>query len=271
MLTACVAGGAAAITASCITHPLDVIKLRMCLTGELTPGVHPRLSLVRAMYATEGVRGFYAGLSAAVLRQALFSTTRFGVYAAAQRGLGDGHKLPAALAAGTAAALVACPADVALVRMQSASPQRHYAGVAHALRSIVAEPGGGVRALYAGVQPLVARGALVTAGQFLTYERVRQALGSPLPAGVAAGFVAAAVSTPADVIKSRLMNRSGAYASAADCAMRTVRAEGLRGLYKGFVPAFVRMAPQVTIMWTAYEQYVRMINTLTPSCAAACS
>jgi solute carrier family 25 oxoglutarate transporter 11 len=248
-----VAGGAAAITASCITHPLDVVKLRMFLTGELQPGVHPRLSLVRTMYATEGMRGFYAGLSAAVLRQALFSSTRFGVYAGMQRALGEGHKLPAALAAGTLAA------DVVLVRMQSASPRRHYAGVAHALRAIVVE-GGGARALYAGVQPLVARGALVTAGQFLTYERVKQAVGHSLPAGVAAGFVAAALSTPADVIKSRLMNKSGTYTSAADCAVRTVRAEGVRGLYKGFVPAFVRMAPQVTIMWTAYELYVTMLR-----------
>jgi hypothetical protein len=53
--------------------------------------------------------------------------------------------------------------------MQSVSPKRHYASVVHALHAILNE-GGGVRALYAGLQPLVARGALVTAGQVLTYE-----------------------------------------------------------------------------------------------------
>jgi hypothetical protein len=260
----CAAGGAAAITASCITHPLDVIKLRMFLARELQPDSPPRVTtVVRSVHAAEGLRGFYSGLSAAVLRQALFATTRFGVYAAMQRALGEGHKLPAALAAGTLASVVACPADVALVRMQSVSPKRHYASVAHALRAILNE-GGGVRALYAGLQPLVARGALVTAGQFLTYECVHERLHA-LPAGVAAGFVAAALSTPADVIKSRLMNRSGAYTSAADCVVRTVRAEGVRGLYKGFVPAFARMAPQVTLMWTFYAQYLRMLTSSTQS------
>ena len=263
-------GGAAAITASCVTHPIDVVKLRMFLTGELQASVLPRLAMVRDMYAAHGVRGFYAGLSATVLRQALFSTTRFGVFAAIQKkqkqhpgaSSSAAASILATTTAGGLAAIVGCPADVALVRMQSQTPRRNYKNVMHALSSIVKQEG--VFALYRGVHPLVARGMLVTTGQFMTYAAIKQRLAPNSPAshavsGLAAGFVAAVLSTPADVIKSRMMNHYNiTYASSTDCLKRTLKTEGVRGLYKGFVPAFARMAPQVTIMWVAYEQYMRL-------------
>ena len=260
-------GGAAAITASCVTHPIDVVKLRMFLTGELQAGVLPRLAMVRGMYAAHGVRGFYAGLSATVLRQALFSTTRFGVFAAIQKqqqfcaGSSAAGSILATTTAGGLAAVVDCPADVALVRMQSQTSPRRYKNVVHALCSIAKHEG--VSSLYRGVHPLVARGMLVTTGQFMTYAAVKQRLSPNSPAshavsGLAAGFVAAVLSTPADVIKSRMMNHHITYASSTDCFLRTLKTEGVRGLYKGFVPAFGRMAPQVTIMWVAYEQFMKL-------------
>ncbi|KAJ3118463.1 hypothetical protein HK098_005951 [Nowakowskiella sp. JEL0407] len=53
-----------------------------------------------------------------------------------------------------------------------------------------------------------------------------------------AGFVAALASSPVDVIKSRLMNqefvdgRGTKYLGIFDCLRKTVRAEGVFGLYK---------------------------------------
>ena len=48
------------------------------------------------------------------------------------------------------------------------------------------------------------------------------------------------------------------YTSSLHCFTSTVRTEGLRGLYKGFAPTYMRMAPQVIIMWAAIEQYRKL-------------
>lgn len=53
---------------------------------------------------------------------------------------------------------------------------------------------------------------------------------------VCSGLVSSVLSTPADVIKTRLMNQDPArplYRGTWDCARQTVRAEGLPALYKG--------------------------------------
>ena len=71
-----VVGGLAAMTASTVTHPIDLLKVRMLLHGEQQAGTVARLSLVADVVRSEGVRGLYRGLSASLLRQALYSTTR---------------------------------------------------------------------------------------------------------------------------------------------------------------------------------------------------
>lgn len=69
-----VIGGLSGMSASAVTHPIDLIKVRMLLHGELQPNQRARLSIARAVVAREGVRGLYSGLSAALVRQSLYST-----------------------------------------------------------------------------------------------------------------------------------------------------------------------------------------------------
>jgi solute carrier family 25 oxoglutarate transporter 11 len=51
-----------------------LIKVRMLLHGELQANERAKLSIARAVVAREGVRGLYSGLSAALVRQSLYST-----------------------------------------------------------------------------------------------------------------------------------------------------------------------------------------------------
>lgn len=62
------------------------------------------------------------------------------------------------------------------------------------------------------------------------------------------GIVAASLSSPADLVKARVMNqpfdergRPLVYKSSVDCLLKTVRNEGFFGLYKGFLPCYIRM------------------------------
>lgn len=44
------------------------------------------------------------------------------------------------------------------------------------------------------------------------------------------------------------------YSGSLDCAVQTIRNEGLFALYKGFIPTWVRMGPWNIIFFITYEQ-----------------
>ena len=68
------------------------------------------------------------------------------------------------------------------------------------------------------------------------------------------GLVAASLSTPADVVKTRVMNQPTnskgqglLYKSSLDCLLKCVKQEGFGGLYKGFLPIWARMVSSALI------------------------
>lgn len=84
-----------------------------------------------------------------------------------------------------------------------------------------------------------------------------------------ASFCAAVASNPIDVIRTRLMSQRRMllestinltastqkfYTGSVDCAIQTVRNEGFRALYKGFIPTYLRMGPWNIIFFITYEQ-----------------
>lgn len=79
-----------------------------------------------------------------------------------------------------------------------------------------------------------------------------------------AGVCACLVSSPIDVIRTRLMDQrmtvkaklraETIYTSSWECAVATVRNEGFLALYRGFVPSFMRMGPWNVIFFLVYEQ-----------------
>lgn len=62
------------MTAQALTHPMDVLKIRM----QVSSGNLRETAL--CTFSTSGIRGFYAGLSAGLLRQMTYTTTRLGIY-----------------------------------------------------------------------------------------------------------------------------------------------------------------------------------------------
>jgi len=281
-----VCGFAGACSAELVTSPLDLVKTRLQLATELGRAP-PRagysagwLGALRAVARDEGVAELYRGLPPALLRQASYGTLRVGSYEPAKAALeraGVVPGLPLKLLAGTlcggAAAGLCCPTDVAKVRMQAdgLAGRRRYAGALHALRSIYAAEG--LRGLYGGAVPTMQRAAVVAAVELASYDELKEQLvrrlglgaadaGTHLLASVSAGFLSALAASPADVLKSRLMNqprdastgRGLLYASALDCLRQSVRAEGVRALWKGLWPSFARSGPHCVVNFFVIEQ-----------------
>lgn len=74
-------------------------------------------------------------------------------------------------------------------------------------------------------------------------------------ASLLAGATATTLTQPLDVMKTRMMNAApGEYKSIGDCAAQIFKSNGPLGFYKGYVPAFVRLAPHTILMFVFLEQ-----------------
>ena len=167
----------------------------------------------------------------------------------------------------------ACARQVCLVRMAADSKkplaeQRGYTSVPNAIKRIAAEEG--VAALYAGAGATVARAMLLNAGQLAVYSQAKETLaeksagklsGIPLmlTASLFSAFAAVGMSSPADVIKSRMQNmKPGEYTSMADCFKKTVAGEGPSALYKGFGPSMIKLAPHTVISFLILDNLTKL-------------
>jgi len=275
------AGGAA-------SHPLDLIKVRLQIQGEEAAGLNKGVKLSplgmgKHIIQTQGPTGLFKGLSASLLRQGVYSGTRFGAYDVIKSQLGATKekplplylKVPAAMSAGAIGAFVGNPADLAMVRMQAdarAEPhlRRNYKNVFDALFRISREEG--FTAMWTGVRATVNRAVIVTIGQIAAYDQFKQMLlhsgyfgdniKTHFTASFMAAFVSSAMSHPVDLTKTRLMNMDPVnppYRGVLDCLIKTSKVEGPLALYKGFSATYVRQCPYVVVTWVVREQLKTVI------------
>lgn len=112
-------GGLASAGAACCTHPLDLLKV----TLQTQQGKISMLQLTGKVIREQGVTALYNGLSASLMRQLTYSTTRFGIYEVGKQAMGDasgfGSKVLLAASAGCVGGFVGTPADMVNVRMQN--------------------------------------------------------------------------------------------------------------------------------------------------------
>ena len=80
-------------------------------------------------------------------------------------------------------------------------------------------------------------------------------------AGSIAGGIAAAVTNPLDVIKTRLQTQgnSGLYTSSWDCVKKLIAKDGLFALTNGMTARILWLAPNVAITMTVYESIKKIM------------
>mmetsp|Transcript_32687 Transcript_32687/g.92736 ORF Transcript_32687/g.92736 Transcript_32687/m.92736 type:complete len:313 (+) Transcript_32687:137-1075(+) len=279
---------AAASVAETATFPVDIVKTRLQLQGEMQQGGQSigAFKIAARVCRQEGLAGLYTGLKPAVIRHIPYSGTRILVFESLRNrldgkltpgsGLAVAAKMSMGLTAGAIGQLIAVPADLVKVRMQGdgrlvASGQLsapRYNGFLHALITIVKQEGG-VLGLWRGAAPAVQRAALVNLGELVTYDLAKthlveagvlgdsRSLAVHVGSSICSGLVAGIVSTPADVVKTRMMNQNPTnplYRGSFDCLGKSFHAEGLKGLYKGFFPTWARLGPWQMAFWVTYEQ-----------------
>ena len=266
------------MAATATIQPIDMVKVRLQLAGEgIKSGPRPSpLTVTRDIIAQGKIGDLYTGLSAGLLRQAVYTTARLGFFdtfmtslksrAEAKGGsIGFKERAGAGLTAGGLAAMVGNPADLALIRMQSdgLKPKElrsNYKSVVDALSGIAKSEG--VFALWSGASPTVVRAMALNFGQLAFFSEAKMQLKAKtqmstmqqtLTASAIAGFFASFFSLPFDFVKTRLQKQQrGAdgrlpYKSMADCFKKVTKDEGLLRFYRGFGTYYVRIAPHAYV------------------------
>lgn len=148
--------------------------------------------------------------------------------------------------------------------------QHQHTSMSQALRAIYTRDG--FKGLYRGVLSSIPRGILGSGGQLATFgytkdllKRHKIAENNPLLitfiSGALAGTVMSLTITPPDVIATRMYNQGVDehgkgiyYKNIFDCFWKVLKSEGIRGLYKGFWPQYLRMGPHATLVLFFFDQ-----------------
>ncbi|KAK9471315.1 mitochondrial carrier domain-containing protein [Dipodascopsis tothii] len=283
------AGALAACGAVTVTNPIEIVKTRMQLQGELVQGgkkIYTGLfQSLGVIFKHEGIRGWQRGLGCAYVYQVGLNGCRLGFYepirrAVAEAVLGDGAQSTMAInvfagaSSGIMGAVAGSPFFLIKTRMQSYSPvfqvgtQTHYRSFVDGFRSIYAAEG--IKGLYRGCGSAVVRTGSGSSVQLPIYNSAKGLLQSSgvaegpllhIAASACSGLGVCFVMNPWDVIMTRMYNQRGnLYSGMGDCLVKTVRIEGVLALYKGFFAHLMRIGPHTVITLTLMEQTLRLMR-----------
>ncbi|KAI1291506.1 Mitochondrial oxaloacetate carrier protein [Mortierella claussenii] len=246
----------------------------------------------------EGIRGLQRGLGCAYMYQIMMNGTRLGLYDPIKHSI---HQLmgtnpaqnnnmvniAAGGAGGVLSAALASPLFLVKTRLQSYSSheasrvghQHYYRHTLDALRHIYKSEG--LRGLYRGVDASMMRTGAGSSVQLPLYDVVKQKMitvagleNGALCHGLSSlisGFFLCIVMNPFDIISTRMYNqapdpvtgRGGMlYKSPVDCAIKTIKAEGVQALYKGFTAHYLRIGPHTIFTFVFMEQVRALFQRL---------
>ncbi|UKZ82015.1 hypothetical protein TrVFT333_009796 [Trichoderma virens FT-333] len=270
-------GGSASSLAACVTHPLDLSMFASVrLQTRKADGPKSMSGTFVHVVKNDGPLGLYSGISASLLRQLTYSTARFGIYEEVKQRYIRSHggkepSFPALIAMAVGSGFVGGVAgnfaDVINVRMQhdAALPPAERRNYKHAIDGIVRMAREeGALSWFRGWLPNSCRAAVMTAGQLATYDTFKRLLLDYTPMGdtltthftasFLAGLAAATATSPIDVIKTRVMSTS--HKQGILHLVRDInRAEGIRWMFKGWVPSFLRLGPHTICTFIFLEMH----------------
>ena len=264
-------------------YPIDTIKTRLQLAASGGG--------IRSLLASGGGKALYAGVWGNLAGVAPASAIFMGVYeptkrlvaarareAAEKRG-GDGSDLDrfeflgplvAGAAAGLASSVVRVPTEFVKQRLQAG--QFGGRSAVAAVRGILAKEG--LRGMFAGYGSFLLRDLPFDAIEFVAYEQLKSAYERALrmrpgdqrreranaaevsAIGAAAGALTGVVTTPLDVLKTRLMTQGtvgGKYSGVVDCARQIARDEGVGALFRGWEPRVLWIGLGGCVFFSALE------------------
>ncbi|KAK1863430.1 hypothetical protein I4F81_005986 [Pyropia yezoensis] len=228
------------------------------------------VAAARKVVRKQGLRGLYRGLPPALVGVAPEKAIKLSMNDFFRSRLADPDtgvvSLASSVLAGAGAGLcqvvATCPMEMLMITMMTRATEdgRKPKSLTHLVREL------GLPGLYRGTLATLARDVPFSMVFFsmnaavkdrLADEQGKVSIGRVFLAGITAGSTAAAMSTPMDVIKTRL--QADPYRGIADCARRVVTEEGVRALFKGVEARVMIISPLFGITLLFYEAQRRLL------------
>lgn len=256
-------GGAAASFAVNFTHPIELVKTRMQVSGN---GI---MVTVSETASKEGIAAFWKGLTFAYGRELSYTSVKLGAYAPVRDFLGAGKEAPfyvkflAGAITGGVGSFIGNPFDVlktlAQTNKDKAVPLMTLVTTMHQQQ--------GIAGFYRGVEANVLRACVLNATKMGCYDVSkgyvtdltgweRKDIRTSFSSAFIAGFFMTCTVSPFDRIRTNLMNQptdKKIYDGFVDCVVKTVKADGVGSLWRGFIPIWARFAPQATLQLLTIE------------------
>uniref|UniRef100_A0A2C9WGK8 S-adenosylmethionine transporter n=1 Tax=Manihot esculenta TaxID=3983 RepID=A0A2C9WGK8_MANES len=254
-----IAGSTAGVIAEAALYPVDTIKTRL-------QAAHDGGKIM--------FKGLYSGLAGNLVGALPASAIFFGVYEPVKQkllktlpeNLSAFAHLTAGAIGGAVSSLIRVPSE----RMQTGQ----FASAPTAVRLIVTKEG--FKGLYAGYGSFLLRDLPFDAFQFCIYEQLlmgyklaaQRDLKDPEIAiiGAFAGAITGALTTPLDVVKTRLMVQGPAnqYKGFFDCARTITKEEGVHALLKGIGPRIIWIGVGGAIFFGVLEKTKQILAQRCP-------
>ncbi|KAF8665365.1 hypothetical protein AX16_000384 [Volvariella volvacea WC 439] len=272
-------GGIAGAFGATIVYPIDMVKTRMqnqrsTVVGQLL--YKNSLDCARKILRNEGFLGFYRGLGpqlVGVAPEKAIKLTVNDIVRARAMDPDTGRislfwELFAGGAAGGCQVVFTNPLEIVKIRLQvqGEAAQAESAvrkGAVHIVRQL------GILGLYKGASACLLRDIPFSAIYFPAYAHLKKDLFQEgyngkqlsfletLASAAIAGMPAAYLTTPADVVKTRLQVEAKKgqthYKGLRDAFVKIYREEGFKALYKGGPARVIRSSPQFGFTLLAYE------------------
>ncbi|EHY59640.1 mitochondrial aspartate-glutamate transporter agc1 [Exophiala dermatitidis] len=268
-----------------MVYPIDLVKTRMQNQRSVLPGerlYENSIDCARKVIRNEGFRGLYSGVLPQLVGVAPEKAIKLTVNDLVRSRFTDKqtHAIPIwaeLLAGGSAGAcqvVFTNPLEIVKIRLQvqgellkksDAAPRRSAMWIVRNL---------GILGLYKGASACLLRDVPFSAIYFPTYNHLKRDMFGESPqkklgviqlltAGAIAGMPAAYLTTPCDVIKTRLQveARKGdvTYNGLTDCARKIWKQEGFRAFFKGGPARILRSSPQFGFTLAAYEVLSKLL------------
>lgn len=262
------AGALSGAIAKTITAPLDRVKILLQVKGGLEGGAvaaaAAKGNLLQSLIAIgkqEGLLGYWKGNLPQVLRVVPYSAAQLYSYEVFKKvfqeedgSLSVQRRLAAGACAGMAATLLTYPLDMLRFRIAVDPSCRTIGG---AVTTLLREGRGA--ALYRGLGASLLGIAPYMALELATFDLLPR---DKLPS-FARGFVAALVATtvcyPLDTIRRQIQMGAGASLGWQVAAMSILRDEGLRGMYRGFIPNTLKNLPNKGVKLSTFDAAKKLL------------
>lgn len=242
MLENIVAGSVAGGIGAFGVLPIDITKTRV--QSNITR--QNPLEIIKQIYSSRGLRGFYAGGITQILfvapEKAIKFTTNDYILSHTD------NRIFAGMCGGLSQVIVTNPMEILKIQFQmnmQINKEKKFT-IVDAYKKI-----GGLKGLYKGVGICACRDIPFSSIYFPLYNFISTNIFNPYISSLIAGSIAAYTCTPMDVIKTRVQYRLNI--SVREIFNEIIVQEGIRGFFKGSIWRALKSGPQFMITQTVYD------------------